>query len=1664
MADEKTGLNIPISAYADEDSAKKAVKDISKAIDSSVKGGRITVPVDINVPIDENKEKLTKAQKVVIDTLTKMTSKGFSASGKDIDDLTSKFNDFTQALDQAGKGRQNKIFREIKKRVEEVKSTYRAMQIDKKSTRMHDTKVNKTTKQKAKKVKGYIDTGAKISKKEIDAAIKTEQKRRYKGTKFTGPAGFGSGWIDPGKTNEREAKLSEVSSYPSNIARQLRQSEKESQKWMKESLTITKDKKLANQLADEAVTKRKTRKPTAIEEAGQLTEDIRKNILPEILNKIKTSTDDKELNTLSEKFFDTLEIISKLNREAGQLIFTEAKKTIGLVMGNLGFTSKGNIGGTEGDKKDESKNPKIEPVLKKLLEEVAKKEIEIKKELVALEQLEKSSKSKSKIEKTVDSFANRMIAEQRTNKASQTKDSQSVVKSVKDDKKTTEKQIRLDMIEHSAERVADSAAGKKTENLIKDTEADLNSGFNTDSKADEAIRAIENINKTTTDNEQLKATLSDVMCPCKEILESISTTLQTIFTDGIRLNTKDTTTPTTNTKKKESMLVPVSDVKDYPDMRPTIKFGLSEIGERAKYASALSKEASSKIYENTAKEIAKHALDLKGQARDDKLGSKISTTVKNPASWIVKLRDVFADLTQTTANYKVIMSKTSEEQDKLADARIRRYGLTRSGKPTDSGDKISVARRLSLFRDKDYFKTLFNDITLSKGVAVDTTKITDRLAKVLSGPQMFKAQTGGWVRNILGAMTGGLAFAFQPSLEKDRARIEGLNQIMANIRKEANTILQDILDKESKLRGMKASGALKQDVNGNILEGSSQEAKTLVLQLEESKDALKSILADAGAVGEVVRDTHGRVGGIIKRLGFTSEPLRKNNAILANINAGLDKNGKALKYQTRLTELLGYGFRLIGRHIGQMFKNLMLTLNPINLIKKALQGIKGLFQDFISYDTKWQRTMNVIKYNLRAILKPAMEWIAQQFVNVIGFLDIISMKVQEAFGQMPISLFDQVAADAEKTREELEAASNITAGFDELHDIGTDNSGAMDLMGEIYKPQLSQEWIDLANEIGDLFAGLIKGDLGFGEVMGKVLELAWKGLQELGKMIWDWFKNTTIGKWITENWQHLLWTLLNIFIAWKLLKIIGPMLLSAFTGWATEGMFGGLFSKIAGWLASAFQGPALAGTMAQGGASLGQIFAVAFVGVLAMILGEALANSGRQGLISNTNYNAGVKAAGGKASDLKDNTGKAVETIGGRALEGAGAGVMIGSIIPGVGTVVGGVIGGIIGAIGGTIESILTPAFEDAEIAARNMNNEMQKTQYYEGIVTTAQSKVDELTQMIDTLNSSLDLQTQKVYKEGEDLGITKTRMDELIESVKNGSYHTDMLTGDEKELAGSLEQLSGQQEKVKRTTERLTDAKKKLEKAQLELAIAQDVEAGNFELAAARVEYAYAAELYTVDEATDKMTQIMKQGSIEQQKAILKDMSPEIRQNWSNYYVNTEQGVVGLCNLYWSLSEYERKTFSKDYAYEASLAIKRTLKAVQQTINDNNPLVSTSIMVGYKDMIIKAAKRQGIDISGWASFDVGTNYVPSDGLAYLHQGEAVIPAKYNNPYKEENLLSNDTLEALVAQVSQINAKVDRGITVSGEFIQRGPDLLATVQKTENKLNNALLSNKLYAR
>ena len=239
-------------------------------------------------------------------------------------------------------------------------------------------------------------------------------------------------------------------------------------------------------------------------------------------------------------------------------------------------------------------------------------------------------------------------------------------------------------------------------------------------------------------------------------------------------------------------------------------------------------------------------------------------------------------------------------------------------------------------------------------------------------------------------------------------------------------------------------------------------------------------------------------------------------------------------------------------------------------------------------------------------------------------------------------------------------------------------------------------------------------------------------------------------------------------------------------------------------------------------------------------------------------------------------------------------------------------------------------------------------------------------------------------------------------------------------------------------------------------MAIAEDIAAGNFELAAARIEMAYASNVYTADEATKKMVQIAKEGSAEQAAAILKDLSPELQDKFQSEYSTTEAGLNELTDLYFQYSKDEREYFLQNLTGEVQKEMEGRVNAIKQAV-ENAPWYLRLLDVGNDGKIFGISY---VDIPGYAT---GTNYVPSDGLAYLHQGEAVIPKKYNQPYQANNV-DSAYMDQMITTMRALDTTIQQGITVRGEFRQRGTDLVATVKKVENRSGNQPLNNAVFAR
>lgn len=158
-------------------------------------------------------------------------------------------------------------------------------------------------------------------------------------------------------------------------------------------------------------------------------------------------------------------------------------------------------------------------------------------------------------------------------------------------------------------------------------------------------------------------------------------------------------------------------------------------------------------------------------------------------------------------------------------------------------------------------------------------------------------------------------------------------------------------------------------------------------------------------------------------------------------------------------------------------------------------------------------------------------------------------------------------------------------------------------------------------------------------------------------------------------------------------------------------------------------------------------------------------------------------------------------------------------------------------------------------------------------------------------------------------------------------------------------------------------------------------------------------------------------------------------------------------------MSDAEKQAFSQDYSEEAKTALQHTLNELAKVVANANPFTDAL------SSSIAKLQIEGVKVGFQGSFDTGTNYVQNDGLAYVHQGEAIIPKKYNQPYQP--VMSNDEkayMQQMMSTMNSLDNTMKQGINVSGQFTQRGSDLVAVVNKTNSQTGADLLSNVAYAR
>ena len=821
-------LEIEVVGVGNEQSGEQSVKDIQKGINKASDKGRIKVPVDITVPIDNTKTKLTKAQKDITSELSKMMTKGFSASGKDIDALVSKFDKFTKALDAAGKGRQNKIYREIRKQVEELQKSYRALKSEMSTT---PTKVSKSSSKKAPKKTAedrYLDKQEEYSKRSQGAG---KRKELYKELDYVreNKSLVKSSNIKPSATNDDLMKLSEYSSYGSKWASELSRILKEEMAKSAKTLVTYIDPIYA----------KKTKGGRATTEQEFLTatfNDVRKQ-LKESVAQLELGSEDVTLDLLKEQ----VAVMKVLGKEVGKTTEQIERSISSAIQSRyshsetkrLGFTSL-EEGQTKGVGPGHENTQKI---LKELYDAMKQWDSEVVADNIAKEML----LSNEKTVKTIEKSRKKVTGSPTDKKVTDVKLSDDYKKELQQlnsasDKTfaemrksttATEKQANIDKIENVREAVSDSnveKTDKENKDINRDTaravKLDETTGFNTNSKSEELISLVRSILQQL----QLITSSSKQKEPPKQEEQE-----KTDTSDEIK--EQDKTTKAERPDYSFEMRAVYSEIEDVFE---PMKNALVPLKNSTKASVETPKAVSKPEFDKISRKLA--------EGEEEKVGVDKSNIYASPfrQGFWKKIEGAFESLTGATRQYEEVLRANAEDQDKLAAERIKTYGLNNGRNPNDTGDIAGMRRILQLYRTNkasiEQNPELMQKIQLTKGREVDTTELTKALNKALSGKRMEKAQNGGgFLKNAFGFMTGGLGYAFMPSIEKSRAQADGLNQMLGNINKALQSVLINIQTKETELSGMVESGQAEFDKNGYLKPGSSSAAFKTLADLEEEK-------------------------------------------------------------------------------------------------------------------------------------------------------------------------------------------------------------------------------------------------------------------------------------------------------------------------------------------------------------------------------------------------------------------------------------------------------------------------------------------------------------------------------------------------------------------------------------------------------------------------------------------------------------------------------------------------------------------------------------------------------------------------------------------------------------------------------------------------------------
>lgn len=449
---------------------------------------------------------------------------------------------------------------------------------------------------------------------------------------------------------------------------------------------------------------------------------------------------------------------------------------------------------------------------------------------------------------------------------------------------------------------------------------------------------------------------------------------------------------------------------------------------------------------------------------------------------------------------------------------------------------------------------------------------------------------------------------------------------------------------------------------------------------------------------------------------------------------------------------------------------------------------------------------------------------------------------------------------------------------------------------------------------------------------------------------------------------------------------------------------------------------------------------------------EAAANAGgtAAGNIWATGFGTAVKVVGGAALTVAGValTGKAsyeltkfwhTSTTGQKVLTGVGAAAGVAAAGLGgyilAGTLAGsaaGPLGAVIGAVGTALVGLTVSA-----VTARDgiMSVKDATEQYNSALELQQQCQVDyanAVSQSANTLSTLESLERQ-----------TGLSGQALANQVANGTLKVEEMTVAQRQVYAAYLQNEEATKALKTASENLQKANENEMRSNIELMMSNAEKTKSYDEVKAHIIEMWKQGKISTEDATTYMGRLMGQMNDKTRKSFREDMPTEIQEGLNESAKKYQSWGRSLINWASRVGQKIGNLLSgKGWKDNSTIEIEAINSRTDLTDEEKRKLIANV-----------------------ASYDVGTNYVPNDQLAMVHKGEAIIPAKYNRPSTGNDSSGlYQVVDNMTNEISSLRNLIQQGIPVTGQFTQRGSDLVAVVDKASSRRGTQPISNPAYAR